>query len=186
MPFRFKRLAIPDVVLVTPRVFSDERGLFLETYKKSDFEAFGIRDLFVQGNHSISQRDVLRGLHYQTAPEAQARLIRVGVGEIFDVAIDIRKHSPTFGQWVAASLSADNRAMLYIPAGFAHGFCALSELAEVLYMAGKEYSPNHERGIVWNDSQLGIDWPVKKPILSAKDQAWPRLSEVQSEAGVGK
>lgn len=180
MPFEFERLAIRDVVLVKPRVFRDERGKFLETYKKSEFEAFGIREVFVQGNHSISGQGVLRGLHYQAPPKAQAKLVRAVLGEIFDVAVDIRRDSPSYGQWVAANLSAANRAMLFIPAGFAHGFCVLSEVAEVLYVAGDEYSPSHERGIIWNDPSLGIDWPVEKPILSAKDGAWPRLSDNRS------
>ena len=182
MPFEFKRLAIHDVVLIKPRVFGDERGQFLETYKQSEFGRFGIRDPFAQGNHSISRRGILRGLHYQAEPKAQAKLVRVVVGEIFDVAVDIREDSPTYGQWVTANLSAVNRAMLYIPAGFAHGFCVLSKSAEVLYMASKEYSPSHEKGIIWNDPKLSIDWPIDAPILSAKDKAWPNLSEAGKEA----
>jgi dTDP-4-dehydrorhamnose 3,5-epimerase len=175
MPFEFERLAIPGVVLVKSRVFSDNRGQFLETYKQSEFGRFGIRGLFTQGNHSISGRGVLRGLHYQAEPKAQAKLVRVIVGEIFDVAVDIRENLPTYGQWVAVNLSAVNRAMLYIPVGFAHGFCVLSESAEVLYMASEEYSPSHERGIIWNDPKLSIDWPIDAPILSAKDAALPGL-----------
>ena len=176
MPFEFERLAIQDVVLIKPQVFADERGQFLETYRQSEFELFGLRDSFRQGNHSISERGVLRGLHYQVAPRAQAKLVRVVVGEVFDVAVDIREHSPTYGKWVGANLSAVNRSMLYIPDGFAHGFCVLSEPAEVLYMAGEEYSPSHERGIVWNDPKLAIDWPIDNPILSEKDKKWPTLS----------
>jgi dTDP-4-dehydrorhamnose 3,5-epimerase len=183
MPFNFSRLAIPDVILIKPRIFSDERGQFLETYKQSEFEGFGISGPFAQGNHSISGRGVLRGLHYQAKPKAQAKLVRVVVGEIFDVAVDIRKNSPTYGQWVAANLSAVNRAILYIPVGFAHGFCVLSESAEVLYMASEEYSPSHERGIIWNDPKLSIDWPIDAPILSAKDKAWPTLREVLGLGG---
>ena len=178
MPFEFERLGIHDVVLIKPRVFSDARGQFLETYKQSEFGRFGIRGPFTQGNHSISGRDVLRGLHYQADPKAQAKLVRVVVGEIFDVAVDIRENSPTYGQWVAATLSAVNRAMLYIPIGFAHGFCVLSKVAEVLYMASEEYSPSHERGIIWNDPKLSIDWPIDSPILSAKDAALPGLRAV--------
>jgi dTDP-4-dehydrorhamnose 3,5-epimerase len=175
MPFRFERLAILDVVLVTPRVFSDERGQFLEAYKQSEFAQFGIPVSFAQANHSISKSGVLRGLHYQVAPKAQAKLVRVVAGEIFDVAVDIRENSPTYGQWVSVKLSAGNRAMLYVPAGFAHGFCVLSELAEVLYMASDEYSPNHERGIIWSDPTLSIDWPIDHPLLSEKDKSWPTL-----------
>lgn len=182
MPFEFKRLAIHDVVLIKPRVFNDERGQFLETYKQSEFGRFGIRGPFAQGNHSISSRGILRGLHYQAEPKAQTKLVRVVVGEIFDVAVDIRKDSPTYRQWVTANLSAVNRAMLYIPVGFAHGFCVLSESAEVLYMASEEYSPSHERGIIWNDPKLSIDWPIDTPILSAKDKAWLSLSEAGKEA----
>lgn len=183
MPFEFERLGIHDVVLIKPRVFSDDRGQFLETYKQSEFGRFGIRGPFAQGNHSISGRSVLRGLHYQAEPKSQAKLVRVVVGEIFDVAVDIRQNSPTYGQWVAANLSAANRAMLYIPVGFAHGFCVLSKLAEVLYMASEEYSPSHERGIIWNDPELDIDWPIDAPILSAKDKAWPTLREVLGLGG---
>jgi len=176
MPFEFERLAIHDVVLVKPRVFGDERGQFLETYKHSEFARFGICGPFAQWNHSISECSVLRGLHYQAEPKAQAKLVKVIVGEIFDVAVDIRESSPTYGRWVAANLSAFTRAMLYVPVGFAHGFCVLSESAEVLYMASEEYSSRHERGIIWNDPKLSIDWPIDSPILSAKDTAWPTLT----------
>ncbi len=183
MPFSFERLTIPDVVLITPRVFGDVRGQFLETYKRSEFEAFGIQDVFVQGNHSTSEKGVLRGLHYQVSPKAQAKLVRTVRGDIFDVAVDIREDSATYGKWVAAHLSANNRSMLYIPAGFAHGFCVLSDVAEVLYMAGDEYSPAHERGILWNDPLVGIAWPTVNPILSAKDKAWPCLSDARFRTG---
>jgi len=183
MPFEFESLTIPDVILIKPRVYSDERGQFLETYKQSEFERFGIPGPFAQGNHSISGRGVLRGLHYQAKPKAQAKLVRVVVGEIFDVAVDIRENSPTYGQWVAATLSAVNRHMLYMPIGFAHGFCVLSKVAEVLYMASEEYSPSHERGIIWNDPKLSIDWPIDAPIVSAKDKVWPSLSEAGGKVG---
>lgn len=177
MPFEFERLAIPGVVLVKPRVFSDERGQFLETYKQSEFGRFGIRDPFTQGNHSISGRGVLRGLHYQRPPKAQGKLVRVVVGEIFDVGVDIRQGSPTYGKWVGERLSAENKRMLYIPPGFAHGFCVLNELAEVLYKTTEEYSLEHDAGIRWNDPEIGIQWPVEHPILSAKDAALPTLRE---------
>ena len=177
MPFRFERLEIPDVVMIGPRVFSDERGFFTETYKYSEFAAFGITERFIQDNHSRSQKGVIRGLHYQNPLRAQGKLVRVVVGEVFDVAVDIRKGSPTYGRWVGVRLSADNMKMLYIPAGFAHGFLALSNVAEVLYKTTEEYSPKHEAGIVWSDTDIGIKWPVELPMLSPKDAIWPRLSE---------
>lgn len=179
MPFQFSRLAIPDVVLIEPQAFIDERGCFMESYKRSDFVAFGIREEFVQDNHSRSTRGVLRGLHYQRPPRSQAKLVRVVVGEIFDVAVDIRKGSPTYGKWVGEILSAENRCMLYVPPGFAHGFCVLSKVAEGLYMASEEYSPEHEAGIIWNDPEIGIHWPIERPILSKKDAALPRLREAR-------
>lgn len=178
MPFRFERLEIPEVILIEPKVFSDERGFFMETYKYSNFAAFGIKERFVQDNHSRSVKGVLRGLHYQRPPKAQGKLVRVLVGEIFDVAVDIRKGSPTYGKWVGVMLSAENRWMLYIPPGFAHGFCVLSEEAEVTYKVTEEYSPEHDAGIIWNDPEIGIDWPVEQPILSAKDAGLPPLRAV--------
>lgn len=178
MPFQFKRLKIPDVILIEPKVFSDERGFFMETYKYSDFAAFGIKEQFVQDNHSRSKKGVLRGLHYQRPPKAQGKLVRVVVGEIFDVAVDIRKGSPWYGKWVGVTLSAENKLMLYIPPGFAHGFCVLSEEAEVVYKVTEEYSPEHDAGILWNDPGIGIQWPVKDPIVSPKDARLPLLREV--------
>lgn len=177
MAFRFERLAIPEVVLVEPKVSSDERGFFMETYKLSEFAALGIRKPFVQDNHSRSARGVLRGLHYQNPPRAQAKLVRVVVGEIFDVAVDIRKGSPTYGRWVAQTLSAENKRMLYIPEGFAHGFCALSDVAEVVYKVTEEYSREHEAGILWNDPDIGIAWPTKRPTVSPKDAQFPLLRD---------
>jgi dTDP-4-dehydrorhamnose 3,5-epimerase len=178
MPFSFTRLAIPDVVLIEPTIFPDERGFFMETYKYSDFAAFGIKEHFVQDNHSRSTKDVLRGLHFQTPPKAQGKLVRVVVGEIFDVGVDIRKGSPTYGKWVGEVLSAENKRMLYIPPGFAHGFCVLSEVAEVLYKTTEEYAPEYDAGIRWNDPEIGIEWPIEHPILSEKDLALPRLHQV--------
>ena len=177
MPFTFKRLEIPDVILIEPRVFQDVRGFFMETYKYSDFAAFGIAERFVQDNHSRSVKGVLRGLHYQNPPHAQGKLIRVVVGEVFDVAVDIRKGSPTYGKWVGVKLSAENRRMLYIPPGFAHGFCVLSDVAEVVYKVTAEYAPECEAGIIWNDPGIGIEWPIKHPIISSKDAQWPTLRE---------
>ena len=177
MPFQFKRIEIPEVILIEPKVFQDERGFFMETYKYSDFAAFGIAERFVQDNHSRSVKGVLRGLHYQNPPHAQGKLIRVVVGEIFDVAVDIRKGSPTYGKWVGVKLSAENRRMLYIPPGFAHGFCVLSDVAEVVYKVTAEYAPECEAGIIWNDPGIGIEWPFKHPIISSKDAQWPTLRE---------
>ncbi|MBC7218168.1 MAG: dTDP-4-dehydrorhamnose 3,5-epimerase [Candidatus Caldatribacterium sp.] len=177
MPFRFERLEIPEVILIEPQVFHDERGFFMETYRYSTFAAFGIKENFVQDNHSRSVRGVLRGLHYQNPPKAQGKLVRVVVGEIFDVAVDIRKGSPTYGRWVGVKLSAENRKMLYIPAGFAHGFCVLSDVAEVVYKVTEEYAPECEAGIIWNDPEIGITWPIENPIVSPKDARWPPLEK---------
>lgn len=177
MPFSFTRLAIPDVILIEPQAFVDERGCFMETYRHSDFAGFGITEAFAQDNHSRSLRGVLRGLHYQKAPHAQGKLVRAVVGEVFDVAVDIRKGSRTYGKWVGEILSAENRRMLYVPAGFAHGFCVLSEVAEVFYKSTREYAPDSDAGIIWNDPDIGIQWPIDKPLLSEKDAALPRLRQ---------
>ena len=180
MAFEFKKLSIPDVILVEPKVFDDERGFFLEGYKKSEFFANGIDVEFNQDNHSKSTKGVLRGLHYQLAPKAQAKLVRCIQGEIFDVAVDIRKNSPTFGKWVGEKLSAENKKMLFIPEGFAHGFVVLSETAELLYKASNEYSKEHDRGIFWNDSDIAIDWGIDfEPILSDKDKHQPLLKDIE-------
>ncbi len=181
MGFKAKRLEIPDLILIEPEVFEDERGFFMEVYKRSEFEALGILESFVQDNHSRSVKAVLRGLHYQNPPKAQGKLVRVVVGEIFDVAVDIRKGSPHYGKWVGLILSSQNKKMLYIPPGFAHGFCVLSEVAEVIYKTTEEYSPDHESGIIWNDPEISINWPVKEPILSEKDKKWPPLREAWNE-----
>lgn len=166
------RLSIPDLVLLTPRVFGDDRGFFFESFNQSAFEELtGLSRTFVQDNHSKSQRGVLRGLHYQLPPKAQGKLVRVVQGEVFDVAVDIRKHSPTFGQWAGAMLSAENKHQLWIPEGFAHGFLTLSDTAEFLYKTTDFYDPTSERCIAWNDRELGIHWPLTHtPTLSAKDQ----------------
>ncbi len=180
MPFKFIRLSIPDVVLIEPRVFRDERGFFIETYKHSEFADAGIREYFVQDNHSQSSMGVLRGLHYQIHPMAQGKLLRCSKGRIFDVAVDIKKGSPDYGKWIGLELSEENNNMLYIPPGFAHGFLTLSDVAEVYYKCTKEYSPENERGIIWNDPDINIDWPVKTPVLSAKDKAYPVLKDSDS------
>ncbi len=177
MPFTFHRLKIPDVILIEPPIFKDERGLFMETYRFSEFASFGIKEQFVQDNHSKSGHPVLRGLHYQKNPRAQGKLVRVVRGEIFDVAVDIRKGSPTYGRWVGATLSAENTRMLYVPIGFAHGLCVLSEVAEVLYKVTEEYSPREEGGIAWNDPEIGIRWPVTNPVLSSQDADNPFLKD---------
>ena len=167
---------IDGLLIVEPKKFADPRGMFYEVYSKSRYEQYGIPS-FVQDNHSVSKNGVLRGLHYQTNP-GQGKLVRVTRGEVFDVAIDIRKQSPTYGKWWGLSLSETNNLQLYIPIGFAHGFCVLSESAEVLYKCSDYYSPENERGILWSDPDLAIDWPVKEPILSEKDAVYPRFREL--------
>src|SRR5205823_6570688 len=151
MAFRFTPTAIADVILIEPEVVPDQRGFFMETYKRSEFAAAGIIEMFVQCNHSKSSKGILRGLHYQKQPKAQGKLIRTLGGEIYDVAVDIRKGLSTFGQWVAIALSAESKRMLYMPAGFAHGFCVTSEDAEIQYMTTEEYAPDLESGIIWSD-----------------------------------
>lgn len=185
MPFQFQQLRLPDVVLIEPRTYADDRGFFRELYKRSDFAANGIPQAFTQVNFSHSQQGVLRGLHFQKPPKAQGKLVMALRGEIFDVAVDIRPESPTYGQWVSQVLSAERLQMLYVPAGFAHGFCVLSEEADVLYKVTEEYAPELERGIVWNDPDIGIHWPIADPILSLKDAQLPLLAEAVSSPGAG-
>jgi dTDP-4-dehydrorhamnose 3,5-epimerase len=160
--------AIPEVVVLEPRVFEDPRGFLMETYHRRQFAELGVTAEFVQDNHSRSTRGVLRGLHYQIE-HPQGKLCRVVRGEIFDVAVDLRRSAATFGHWVGVSLSEQNRRQLYVPAGFAHGFVVLSEVAELLYKCTEFYSPQHERTIRWDDPELGIDWPVREPLLAPKD-----------------
>lgn len=179
MPFSFEQLPLDGLVLIKPRVFEDERGYFMETYKESEFASAGIRDKFVQGNLSFSRKGVLRGIHYQEAPRAQAKLVRVLEGEIFDVVVDIRPQSPSFGRWQSVLLSAENKHSLYVPSWFAHGFCVLSDTALVLYDVNAEYSPEHERGIPWDDPTLDIAWPVKLPIVSERDRTWPGIAALK-------
>lgn len=180
MPFTFTRLAIADVVLVEAQAFADDRGYFVETYKCSVFAANGIREAFVQDNSSHSRRGVLRGLHYQKDPAAQGKLVSVSRGEIFDVAVDLRKGSPTYGQWVGELLSSANHRLLYVPAGFAHGFCTLSDEADVTYKVTSEYAPSADRGIRWDDGAVGVRWPIRQPILSPKDAALPSLGDADN------
>lgn len=164
---------IPEVKIIEPKVFGDERGFFFESFNQKQFEAaIGYQVHFVQDNHSKSTKGVLRGLHYQLPPHAQGKLVRCVVGEVFDVAVDIRKNSPTLGQWIGVHLSAENKRQLWIPEGFAHGFVTLSETAEFLYKTTNYYFPNTERAIIWNDPQVGIIWPIDGEVsLSKKDQA---------------
>jgi dTDP-4-dehydrorhamnose 3,5-epimerase len=176
MPFEFKKLEIPDVILIKTKVFEDERGFFLETYKKEDFdEKAGIKGEFIQDNHSKSEYGVLRGLHFQKEPYAQAKIVRCLRGEIYDLAVDLRKNSPTFGKYVGVNLSEDNRYQLYIPGGCAHGFLVLSDVAEVIYKVDNVYAPDHEGGLIWNDPDVNSPWPNDNLILSPKDQQLPRL-----------
>jgi dTDP-4-dehydrorhamnose 3,5-epimerase len=174
-------LKIPDVLLIEPRVFEDARGFFFESFREDVFRKETSLDVsFVQDNHSKSQKGVLRGLHYQLAPKAQGKLVRVIQGEVFDVAVDIRKDSPTFGQWVGEILSAENKRQLWIPEGFAHGFITQSETAEFLYKTTDYYAPEYERCIAWNDSEIGINWPLDQaPILSSKDQLGQTLQAIK-------
>ena len=178
MPFEFKKLEIQDVILIKTKIFEDERGFFMETYKKEEFEKVGITGEFVQDNHSNSEYGVLRGLHFQKEPYAQAKIVRCIRGEIYDVAVDLRKNSPTFGKYVGVNLSEDNRYQLYIPRGFAHGFLVLSESAEVVYKVDNVYASDYETGLIWNDPDVNIPWPSDNPILSPKDQKLPTLREL--------
>ncbi len=171
---------LPDVQIIEPRVFGDDRGFFYESFNARQFaDLTGVDCTFVQDNHSRSARGVLRGLHYQVQ-QAQGKLVRVSAGEVFDVAVDIRRNSPTFGRWVGTLLSAENKRQLWIPEGFAHGFLVLSEFAEFLYKTTDYYAPQHERCIRWDDPQLAIDWPLTTaPLLSGKDQAGTTLAAAE-------
>ena len=180
MAFTFTRLSISDVVLVEPQLFSDDRGLFHESYKPSIFTENGINTKFIQDNISHSVRGVIRGLHFQKNPKAQAKLVTVVKGEIFDVAVDIRKNSSTYGKWVSEILSADNHNLLYVPEGFAHGFCVLSKEAAVHYKVNNEYSPEDEKGIIWNDPSLNINWPLTDVIISNNDKQLPLLENLKN------
>ena len=175
---RFLPREIPEVILVEPTVHRDDRGFFLETYHQRKFSEGGITAAFVQDNHSYSVRGTLRGLHAQLK-KPQGKLVRAVVGEIFDVAVDIRPDSPTFGKWVGEVLSGENLRQLWVPPGFAHGFCVVSETAHVLYKCTEIYDPQDEIVIAWNDPRIGIDWPVEKPLLSPRDLTAPKLTEIQ-------
>jgi dTDP-4-dehydrorhamnose 3,5-epimerase len=175
----FTPLSIPDVILIEPKVFTDDRGFFFESFKASDFEKANLPTHFVQDNFSFSKKDVIRGLHYQKNPKAQGKLVIVLKGGVWDVAVDIRRESPTFLKWVAVEMNDQNHAMLYIPSGFAHGFISLTEGVHLLYKCTNEYDPQADAGIRWNDPDIGIPWPVSNPIVSAKDAALPLLNQAE-------
>ena len=172
---------LDEVKVIEPRVFGDDRGFFLESYNARAFDAAGLTATFVQDNHSGSRRGVLRGLHYQVE-HAQGKLVRVAVGEVFDVVVDLRRSSPTFGRSLGMTLSAQNRRMLWVPAGFAHGFCVTSESADFLYKTTDYWHAEHERTLLWNDPALGIDWPVRDPLIAAKDAAGTPLARAETYA----
>ena len=178
MPSTFKRLEIDGLVLVEPRSFHDERGFFLESFKESEFAVAGITERFVQDNHSLSVKNVIRGLHYQKEPRAQGKLVRVIKGGVWDVAVDIRPGSASYGKWLGVELSEENHLMLYIPPGFAHGFASLSDEVHLLYKCTREYDPALDAGIRWDDPDLAVKWPVKNPLLSPKDRILPLLKDV--------
>lgn len=180
MPFTFKQLEIPGLVLVEPERIGDGRGFFVELYKSSEFESNGLPTTFVQDNLSHSTRGVLRGLHYQLHPHAQGKLVMALSGRIFDVAADIRRGSPTYGRWLGLELTSENGLMFYVPPGFAHGFCVLSDEAILLYKVTDEYAPECERGIIWNDPQIAVEWPIAEPLLSPRDVALPPLHEAEN------
>ncbi len=180
MPYQVTPTALPEVLILEPKVFGDERGFFFESYNQRDFvQATGLQTAFVQDNHSRSARNVLRGLHYQVQ-QPQGKLVRVVQGEVYDVAVDVRKSSAHFGRWVGVHLSAENKRQLWIPAGFAHGFAVLSDTAEFLYKTTDYYAPAHERCIRWDDPAIGIRWPIAAPpLLAAKDAAGKLLAEAE-------
>ncbi len=180
MSFRFEKLEIPEVILVEGKAFTDHRGFFQELYKRSLFVPGGITPELVQDNLSFSKKGVLRGLHYQKLPQPQGKLVSVIAGEILDVAVDIRKGSPSYGKHVSALLSADNRRMLWVPPGFAHAFCVTSETAHVLYKVTAEFAPELDRGVAYNDPTLGIRWPVTDPVVSEKDAKLPPLAQADN------
>ena len=179
MPFTVERLEIPEVLLIRPKRFEDERGFFVETYKRSDFKNFGIATDFLQDNYSMSRKGVFRGLHYQLEPAAQGKLLRALTGRLWEVAVDIRRGSPTFGKWTGAYLTADEGTIMWIPVGFAAGVVALEDGSQLFYKTTAEYSKPHERGILWSDPEIGIRWPgaFDRPLVSEKDRAHPPLKD---------
>ncbi|MDD3050181.1 MAG: dTDP-4-dehydrorhamnose 3,5-epimerase [Candidatus Cloacimonetes bacterium] len=180
MPFKFSRFDLSGLILIEPQIFTDERGRFLELFKKSDFVAAGITEDFIQDNFSVSKKGVLRGLHYQTPPHTQGKLVHCLKGAVLDLAVDIRKDSPTFGKWISMILSEENYRIFYIPPGFAHGFYVLEDNSVILYKTTQEYSPRADKGLAWNDPDLNIDWQLEgEPILSDKDKIHPKLKEIE-------
>lgn len=177
MTIRIRKSELPGVLIVEPRVFADHRGFFLETFHRRKYAEAGLDVTFVQDNHSRSSRNTLRGLHYQ-AKHPQGKLVWAATGEIYDVAVDIRRNSGTFGKWIGMNLSDTNHLQLYIPPGFAHGFCVLSDTADVIYKCTELYDPEDDFGIAWNDPEIAIRWPVSEPILSPKDNALPLLNQM--------
>ncbi|MFA5098662.1 MAG: dTDP-4-dehydrorhamnose 3,5-epimerase [Candidatus Paceibacterota bacterium] len=180
MAFKFSEVEIPGPIIIESSIWKDERGFFTEIFKKSDFEKFGITGFFTQENKSFSKKGVLRGLHMQINPKAQAKLIWCVRGEIFDVAVDLRLKSPTYGKWIGINLSAENKKQFFIPEGFLHGFCVLSDEAEIVYKCTAEYDPALEKGVIWNDTAIGINWPVENPIISERDAALPLLENYEN------
>ena len=181
MPFDFEHTDIENLIVIKPRVFHDQRGFFMESYKLSEFQAAGIKVPFVQANHSHSVKNVLRGLHFQRSPNAQAKLVRCIAGRVWDVAVDLRKGSKTYGKWYGIELTAENRTMLYIPAGFAHGFLTLSETADFVYQVSAEYAPESDGGVRWDDPDISIQWPVlpAEVLVSEKDNQLPSLDDLE-------
>ncbi len=178
MTFTFTQVKSPEgLIVITPYVFNDERGFFMETFRADEFEKVGIKEEFIQDNQSRSVKGVIRGLHFQVDPHEQSKLVRCIRGEVFDVAVDMRKKSDSFGKWFGVVLSEENKKMLYIPTGFAHGYSTLSEEAEVLYKVDEFYSKDDERGIVYNDPKIAVDWRVSSPIVSTKDKGLPRFDK---------
>jgi dTDP-4-dehydrorhamnose 3,5-epimerase len=180
MPFEFVPLEIPCLTLIKPRIFGDDRGFFLELYKYSDFSKAGIGEHLVQDNYSRSTKGTLRGLHYQKNPKAQGKLVSCVKGKIYDVAVDIRNGSPYYKKWSGVELTEDNKYLLYVPPGFAHGFQVISETAEVMYKCTEEYSPENDRGIIWSDPGINVVWPLKNPLLSEKDKMHPLLTDADN------
>ena len=176
---KIKRSKLEGVITIEPKSFDDVRGFFLESYNRKKYSEIGIAAEFVQDNHSASTKGTLRGMHWQLPPNAQSKLVRASVGEVYDVVVDIRKDSPTFGQWEGFYLSAENKKQLFVPAGFAHGFCVLSDYAEFLYKCDAYYSPKEERGFSWDDKKVNIKWPVSTPILSDRDLSHSQLNELK-------
>lgn len=180
MSFEFSAVELPGPMLVTRTVHEDDRGLFSEVFKQSVFAANGVVRRVDQVSRCRSRQNVLRGLHYQLNPNAQGKLIEAVGGSVFDVAVDIRRGSPHYGKWVGRVLSADDNAMFWIPEGFAHGYCAMSETVEIAYYSTAEWAPDCERGILWSDPAIGIEWPVHSPVMSAKDEQWPLLENADN------